>query len=65
MHNVLNVLFIVIFTNCICIVFIVCSVAFIVCGVCVLWLIVVPLPSGKNSFAVKINNNNNNQFPIL
>jgi hypothetical protein len=28
---------------------------------CVLCLIVVPLPSGKNPFAVQLNNNNNNQ----
>jgi hypothetical protein len=28
--------------------------------ICVLCLIVVPLPPGKNPFAVKINNNNNN-----
>jgi hypothetical protein len=52
------------------IVFIVCSVSFVVCVVlcavlfcvmyviCVLCLIVVPLPPGKNPFAVKINNNN-------
>jgi hypothetical protein len=30
------------------------------CVVCVLCLIVVPLPRGENTFAVKINNNNNN-----
>jgi hypothetical protein len=30
------------------------------CVVCVLCLIVVPLPPGKNPFAVKVNNNNNN-----
>jgi hypothetical protein len=30
------------------------------CVICVLCLIVVPLLSGKNPFAVKINNNNNN-----
>jgi hypothetical protein len=29
----------------------------------VLWLIVVPLPPGKNSFSVKINNNTNNNIP--
>jgi hypothetical protein len=28
--------------------------------ICMLCLIVVPLPPGKNPFAVKINNNNNN-----
>jgi hypothetical protein len=33
------------------------------CVVCVLCLIVVPLPPGENQFAVKINNNNNNTFP--
>jgi type IV secretory pathway component VirB8 len=48
----------------------VCGVSFIVCVVlcgvlfcvthviCVLCLIVVPLQSGKNPFAVQINNNN-------
>jgi hypothetical protein len=30
------------------------------CIICVLCLIVVPLPTGENPFAVKINNNNNN-----
>jgi hypothetical protein len=30
------------------------------CVICVLRLIVVPLPLGKNQFAVKNNNNNNN-----
>jgi hypothetical protein len=30
------------------------------CVISVLCLIVVPLPPGKNPFAVKINNNNNN-----
>jgi hypothetical protein len=30
------------------------------CIVCVLCLIVVPLPPGENPFAVKISNNNNN-----
>jgi hypothetical protein len=29
------------------------------CIVCVLCLIVVPLPPGENTFVVKINNNNN------
>jgi hypothetical protein len=50
----------------------VCNVSFIVCVVlcavlfergvvfCVLCLIVVPLPPGKNTSAVQLNNNNNN-----
>jgi hypothetical protein len=29
------------------------------CVICASCLIVAPLPPGKNSFAVKINNNNN------
>jgi hypothetical protein len=57
--------------SCDCCIFILCRV-FIVCVVlcnvfrlilvlfCVMCLIVVPLPPGKNPFAVKINNNNNN-----
>jgi hypothetical protein len=59
--------------TCIFIVFIVCSMSFVVCVVlcecgvlfcvmCVIWvlcLIVVPFPPGKNPFAFKINNNNN------
>jgi hypothetical protein len=59
------------------IVFILCSVSFIVCVVlcavfrlsvvlfCVMCLIVVPLPPGQNPFAVKINNNNNNNNKII
>jgi hypothetical protein len=31
------------------------------CVICVLCLIVVPLAPGKNPFAVKINNNDNNK----
>jgi hypothetical protein len=31
------------------------------CVICVLCFIVVPLPPGKNPFAVKINNNSNNK----
>jgi hypothetical protein len=31
----------------------------VMCVICVLCLSVVPLPPGKNLFAVKINNNNN------
>jgi hypothetical protein len=67
--------------NCICIVYIMCSVSLIVCvvlcakfylsAVCyfvcviyVLCLIVVPLPPGKNQFAVKINNNNDNKIAM-
>jgi hypothetical protein len=64
--------------SCNCIVFIVCSVSFIVCVVlcvvfclrvvcyfvwcviCVLCLIVVALPPGKNPFTAKVNNSNNN-----
>jgi hypothetical protein len=30
------------------------------CVICVLCLIAVPLPPGKNQFAVTTNNNNNN-----
>jgi hypothetical protein len=33
---------------------------YVKCVICVLCFIVVPLPSGKNPFAVKVNNNNNN-----
>jgi hypothetical protein len=33
------------------------------CVICVLRLIVVPLPPGKNTFAVKINNNSETQIP--
>jgi hypothetical protein len=33
---------------------------YVVCVICVLGLIVVPLPPGKNPLAVKINNNNKN-----
>jgi hypothetical protein len=36
-----------------------------VCVVCILCLIVVPLPPGENPFAVKINNNNNSILEIL
>jgi hypothetical protein len=32
---------------------------------CMLCLIVVPLPSGKNTFADQLNNNNNNNKYIL
>jgi hypothetical protein len=32
------------------------------CVVCVLCLIVVPLPQGENPFAVKINNNKNKDW---
>jgi hypothetical protein len=35
------------------------------CVVCVLFLIVVPLPPGEIPFAVKINNNNNNFFIFI
>jgi hypothetical protein len=63
--------FIICSCNCICIVFIVCNLSFIVCVVLydvfcwkvvsysvgsVLCLIVVPLPPGKTPFAVKVNN---------
>jgi hypothetical protein len=48
----------------------VCSVLFersvlfcVMCVICVLCLIVVSLPPGKNPFAVKINNSNNNNIP--
>jgi hypothetical protein len=34
------------------------------CVVCVLCLIVVPLPPGETPFAVKINNNNNNNNKV-
>jgi hypothetical protein len=34
----------------------------VMCVICVLCLIVVRLPSGKNPFAIKINNNNNNKM---
>jgi hypothetical protein len=65
----------VLYCNCICIVIDVlcvvcvlyCFCSFVYCvlferGVllCVLCIIVVPLPPGTNPFAVKINNNNNN-----
>jgi hypothetical protein len=40
----------------VCVVF--CAVSFDRGVICVLCLIVVPLPPGKNPFAVKINNNN-------
>jgi hypothetical protein len=57
------------------VVFILCMVFIVLCAVfrlilvlfyvvrviCVVWLIVVPLPPGKSSFAVKINNNKNNK----
>jgi type IV secretory pathway component VirB8 len=38
------------------------NVVFVLCDmcICVLCLIVVPLPPGKNPFVVQINNNNNN-----
>jgi hypothetical protein len=32
----------------------------VMCVICLLCLTVLPLPPGKNQFAVKINNNNNN-----
>jgi hypothetical protein len=35
------------------------------CVICVLGLIVVPLPPGKYPFAVKLNNNNNNFYVCL
>jgi hypothetical protein len=34
------------------------------CVICLLYLIVVPLPPDKNPFAVKINNSNNNNSSI-
>jgi hypothetical protein len=37
----------------------------VMCVNCVLCLIVVPLPPGKNQFAVKINNNNSIQLFII
>jgi hypothetical protein len=33
---------------------------YVMCVICMLCLIVVPLQTGKNPFAVKMNNNNNN-----
>jgi hypothetical protein len=36
----------------------------VMCVICVLCLIVVSLPPGKNRFAVKISNNNNNNSKI-
>jgi hypothetical protein len=35
-----------------------CVLFCVMCVVCVLCLMVVPLPLGKNPFAVKVNNNN-------
>jgi hypothetical protein len=44
----------------VCCVLFECGVLFcVMCVIRVLRLIVVPLPPGKNPFAVKINNNNN------
>jgi hypothetical protein len=48
----------------------VCCVSFgcgvILCDVCYLFVVIVlPLPPGKNPFAVKINNNNNNYLLLL
>jgi hypothetical protein len=39
----------------------------ILCDICifVLCLIVVPLPQGKNPFAVQLNSNNNNNNDVL
>jgi uncharacterized membrane protein len=37
----------------------------VICVVCVLCPIVVPLPPGENSFAVKIRNKNNNNIYCL
>jgi hypothetical protein len=36
----------------------------VMCDICVLCLIVVPLPPGRNPFTVKINNNNNKKIII-
>jgi hypothetical protein len=35
------------------------------CVICLLCLIVLPLPPGKTPFAVKINNNSNNKIIII